>query len=281
MSLAEITASSVPVAGAALTPEDHAALVRAVEALERTSFAARISGMLGTQIEMAGKLLPARVSGIVSRAATAALRQAMRVALRSLPRAPVRHGTFLHRSLAAVSGAAGGALGLAALPLELPFSTTVMLRAIADIARTEGEDLGSPEAAIACLQVFALGGHATTPDLLDGGYFAMRGFLAKSVSEAARYITQKSVIDEAAPVLARLTAQIAARFGTVVSQKVAAQAVPVIGALGGAAVNVAFTTHFQSLAKGHFTVRRLERTYGPALVRAEYERLSQRAVAAS
>ncbi len=35
----------------------------------------------------------------------------------------------------------------------------------------------------------------------------------------------------------RFTAQIAARFGLVVSQKVAAQAVPVLGAVGGATVN--------------------------------------------
>ena len=62
---------------------------------------------------------------------------------------------------------------------------------------------------------------------------------------------------------------------------VAAQAVPLIGAVGGAAVNLAFTEHFQSLAKGHFTVRRLERAYGAALVREEYERLSRRSVPAS
>ena len=79
---------------------------------------------------------------------------------------------------------------------------------------------------------------------------------------------------EAAPVLVRLLGQIAGRFGVVVSQKLAAQAVPLIGAVGGAAVNLAFTDHFQSLAKGHFTVRRLERAYSPDLVRAEYERIA-------
>ena len=60
----------------------------------------------------------------------------------------------------------------------------------------------------------------------------------------------------------------------VVTQKVAAQAIPVIGALGGAAVNYAFIEHFQDVARGHFTVRRLERTYGKDLVRKEYERLA-------
>ena len=45
--------------------------------------------------------------------------------------------------------------------------------------------------------------------------------------------------------------------------------------LGGAAVNYAFIEHFQEVAPGHFTVRRLERVYGKNLVRAEYERLAQ------
>ena len=47
----------------------------------------------------------------------------------------------------------------------------------------------------------------------------------------------------------------------------------VLGAVGGAAVNLAFIEHFQEVAHGHFTIRRLERAYGAAAVRSEYERL--------
>jgi EcsC protein family len=75
-------------------------------------------------------------------------------------------------------------------------------------------------------------------------------------------------------VLVRLLTQIASRFGVVVTQKFAAQAVPIVGALGGAAVNYAFIDHFQEIARGHFTVRRLERRYGKGAVRAAYEKLS-------
>ena len=67
--------------------------------------------------------------------------------------------------------------------------------------------------------------------------------------------------------------QIAGRFGVVVSQKVAAQALPLVGALGGAAVNYAFIDHFQDVARGHFAIRRMERTYGKEIVHAEYERV--------
>jgi hypothetical protein len=257
-----------------MTPADQAALANAVEALERTSFAARVTSVLGRQIETAGKLVPAQISNVVAKATRSALKAAMHVALTSLRNRPHKDSRAFHRVLAAASGAAGGALGLASLPVELPVSTTVMLRSIADIARSEGEDLSSPEATLACLQVFALGGHSAGADMMDGGYFALRGLLAKSVSEAATYVAQKSVVDEAAPVLVRLMGQIAGRFGLVVSQKIAVQAVPVIGAIGGAAVNVAFTEHFQSLAKGHFTVRRLERLYSPEVVKREYERIA-------
>jgi hypothetical protein len=60
----------------------------------------------------------------------------------------------------------------------------------------------------------------------------------------------------------------------VITQKLAAQAVPVIGALSGAAVNYAFLDHFQEVARAHFVVRKLERRYGKDTVRAAHERLS-------
>jgi len=66
-----------------------------------------------------------------------------------------------------------------------------------------------------------------------------------------------------------------------VSEKLAAQTVAVIGAVGGAAVNLAFIEHFQSLARGHFAVRRLERIYGAEAVRAEYDLLISRSAAAA
>jgi hypothetical protein len=43
--------------------------------------------------------------------------------------------------------------------------------------------------------------------------------------------------------------------------------------VGGAALNLAFAEHYQDLARGHFTVRRLERVYGADAVRGEYDRI--------
>src|SRR5205807_8336848 len=113
---------------------------------------------------------------------------------------------------------AGGAFGLAALPLELPVSTIIMLRSIADIARGEGEDLSDPETALACIQVFALGGRAGSTDASESGYFAVRGMLAKTITEAARFIAERGVVKEGGPLLVRSIGQVASRFGLVVSQ---------------------------------------------------------------
>jgi hypothetical protein len=95
--------------------------------------------------------------------------------------------------------------------------------------------------------------------------------LAKALSEAAKYIAEKGMVNEGAPALVRFIAAIAARFGVVVSEKAAAQAVPAIGAAGGAIINTIFIDHFQDMARGHFIVRRLERKYGEKTVRREYE----------
>ncbi|GJD89857.1 hypothetical protein BHAOGJBA_3389 [Methylobacterium hispanicum] len=293
------TATAAP--DRALTAEDLAALRRAVRALEQPGLAARLSAAAGAPLEMIGRSLPAPVTEVVGRSTEAAMRGALRVALATLPRKEIvadaetstdtavavveraesriegRLARLLgssetaHKALAAVTGAVGGAFGLATLAVELPVSTTLMLRSIAEIAREEGEDVETPEGALACVQVFALGGRPGQ-NLSESGYFAVRAALAKTMAEAARYAGSKTLLDQGAPALMRFTAQIAARFGLVVSQKVAAQAVPVLGAVGGATVNTAFMNHFQTMARGHFTVRRLERAYGREPVREAYER---------
>lgn len=260
---------------AGMTPDDLARLQRAVDLLEHPSLAARLTNMVGKPIELIGHALPASASRVIATATSKALEAALNVALRSLQAAPHAGSPRFHKILATASGAAGGAFGLAALPVELPVSTIIMLRSIAEIARSDGEDLSDPETALACVQVFALGGRPESDDASESGYFAVRGMLAKSVTQAARFIAERGLIEEGGPILVRLISQVASRFGVVVTQKVAAQAVPVIGALGGAAVNYAFIEHFQDVARGHFAVRRLERAYGKDLVRTEYERLAR------
>ena len=108
---------------------------------------------------------------------------------------------------------------------------------------------------------------------LSTGYFAVRLGLAKSVTEAVEYIAKRGVADRGAPAVVKLVSSIAARFGVRVSQKAMAQLVPVIGAAGGAFMNVIFMDHYQDVARGHFVVRRLERQFGAEVVKDAYLRL--------
>jgi len=257
---------------ARLTAEETEDLRRAVACLEGTSFAQRLTEAVGRPVGMVSRTMPDLARRVVAQASETALRGALKLALRTLDlKAPARPANRAHMLAAAASGAVGGALGLTALPVELPISTLILLRSIAEIAREEGEDLNAPAAAFACLEVFALGGQGSGEAALESGYFAIRAALAKSVSDSARFVAAEGA--QAAPVVARLISQIAARFGVVVSEKLAAQAAPILGAIGGAAVNAAFADHFQTLARGHFIVRRLERRHGQGQVAFEYQRL--------
>jgi EcsC protein family len=277
-----------PEGASRLSVDDQRALERAMRELERTSVAIRLSSLLGRQAGFIGSILPAAVADIAHKAAHAAVRRGLDVALRSLAGKPLKDRRHMHKSLAVLTGAAGGAFGLSSLPFELSLTTTIMLRSIADIGRSEGQDLSDPRSALACLEVFAFGGspNARRPahqpnagsNLTDGavlgtGYFAIRAVLAKSITEAAVFLAGRSAAREATPALVRLVAEIGSHFGAAVSQKLMAQSIPLIGAAGGAAINYAFADHFQTVARGHFTVLRLERRYGARIIRAEYERI--------
>jgi hypothetical protein len=257
-----------------LSTEDRDALACAKALLENPGLAAKVTGLIGMPIEKAFRLLPARWADVVNVATRKSLEIALRAALSTLDDRPqLKAREFLHKLAVAATGAGGGAFGLAGLPVELPISTTIMLRSIADIARSEGEPLRMAASKLACLEVFALGGQKPADDATESAYFMVRGALARVVSQAAQYVTEKGLVEEGAPILVRLIAQLTSRFATSVSEKVAAQSVPVIGAAGGATINLLFIDHFQDMARGHFIVRRLERTHGTELVRAEYERI--------
>jgi EcsC protein family len=254
-----------------LSHEDGEALRRAKSLLEHPSLAAKITSIIGIPIEKGFALLPAKWSEVVNYATNTALEQALNITLLTVNDTGIRASSdLLHKIAVATSGAAGGLFGLPALAVELPVSTMVMLRSIADIARSEGERLTSPEAKLACLEVFAFGGPSQSANATKTGYFAVRASLARALSEAAQHLTQKGVVQEGAPAIVRFLTQVASRFGVAVSEKLAAQAVPVMGAIGGALINSVFMDHFHDMARGHFIIRRLERAYDLELIKNAY-----------
>jgi len=254
-----------------LQPNDLDDLKRAKNLLENPGIAAMITSMLGTPIERGIALLPEQWRAGVVAVTRAALSKALNAALFTIKDAPGEAASGIwHKVAVAASGGVGGFFGLPALAIELPVTTTIMLRSIADVALSEGESIGSSEAKLACLEVFALGGPGKADDAAESGYFAVRAALAQSISRATQHVAQKGLAEEGAPALVRLIVQVAERFSIQVSEKTAAQAVPAIGAAGGAIINTIFIGHFQNMARGHFIVRRLERQYGQEIVKSTY-----------
>lgn len=242
--------------------------------LETPGLAARISHLAGAPIERGFALLPKSWNALVQDATRKSIETALDVALRTMDHRRARApSNWWHKLAVGTTGAAGGAFGLPALAIELPVTTTIMLRSIADIARSQGEDLTGPAARLECIQVLALGGGSRGDDAGETGYFAARAAMAKAVSDAVQHLARSGLSQKGAPAIVRLIALIASRFSIVVSEKAAAQAVPVVGALGGAVINTLFIDHFQDMGKGHFIVRRLERAHGAEEVKRAYQAL--------
>lgn len=256
-----------------ISSSDIEALREARRLLEHPGLAARLSNLVGSPIEKSLAALPSAVSNAITDVTRRAIEKGLDVALRTMDTSSQTAvpSNRWHKLAVGASGAVGGAFGLTALAIELPISTTIMLRSIADIARSQGEDLRNPAARLECLHVLALGGRHADDDATDAGYFAARTAMAKALSAAAQHVSQKGVTAAGAPAMVKLVTEIASRFSISVSEKALVQAVPVVGALGGAAINTLFIDHFQDMGRGHFIVRRLERTYGADEVRQAYE----------
>ena len=246
----------------------------AINLLEKPGLSIRLINLLGYSIEGIIKALPRGIGQAIGNTATKAVRTAFYAALSTMDKKSHRRPfQWIHRAMVLVSGAVGGFFGLPGLIVGLPISTTMMLRSIADIARSEGEDLSSIDAHLACITVFALGGRSRGDNAAETAYYAVRAALTRTLSEAAEFIAERGMVEEGTPLVIRVMANLASRFGVIVTDKMAAEMVPILGALGGASINLLFINHFQAAARGHFIVRRLERKYGGEFVKKEYEKV--------
>jgi len=256
---------------AELADEHREQLRDAKRALENPGLAMRLTNLIGAPIEKGIEQLPADWRARIVGLTRTSLSKALDVALLTIDaQGPPLASDLLHRLAVSVTGGIGGAFGLASLAVELPVSTTIMLRSIADIARSEGENLRAPGTQVACIEVFALGGRSTQDDAVESSYFAIRAALGQAVTEATHHLATTAGVKSAAPPVVRLITAVASRFGVVVSEKAAAQAVPIVGAGGGALINNLFMDHFQTMARAHFRIRHLERAYGADVVEAAY-----------
>ena len=268
-----------PIAASPLSQGDLASLRRAKEALESPSLTMKLASLVGSPIEKLMAKMPTVAQEKIDDATQAALKKCLQLALRTLSKStiegvvlpPEKPHNLMHKLAVATTGAAGGAFGLFALPVELPVTTTLMFRSICDIARSEGEDVHLIDTQLQCLMVLGMGGPSSSDDNADIGYFIVRGTLAQSVSKATSEIASKGLSGHGSTALLKFLQTVASRFSVQVSEQVAAKSIPAIGAVLGAMVNTVFMDHFQQMAHGHFTVRRLERQYGQLAVERAFQ----------
>ncbi len=254
-----------------LAPHDVLILHAAADLLENPSFSSKVTKTVGSTIEKTIAILPTQVSLSLNDITRTALEKSLEGAIFTLSsRESSKPYKKTHQFLAGLSGAIGGAFGFAAITAELPLSTTIMLRSIAEIARYHGENVSHANTKMACLEVFALSDSAKHGS--ETGYYAIRSLLAKSLSDAATQLATPSLSKETAPLISKAINQIAARFSIPITEKIAAQSIPVIGAIGGASINLMFIRYFQGLAHAHFALRHLERKYTPELVKLNYQK---------
>lgn len=247
-----------------LSNEDKKLLEDSVELLLAPTLTSRLTKLVGKPIDKILEYLPNGVESQMQDLVEAALSAAADAALWSLENKKQEASPWWNKAYAVFSGGVGGFFGLTGMAVELPISTTIMMRAVADIARSEGFDLDKDDTKQSCIQVFALGGERDDDDESETAYYAMRIATAELIST------------QASKWLSILIEKVAARFGIVVTEKAAVQAIPVIGAAGGAVVNAMFTDFYQDIARGHFTVKKLEEKYGFDFVRNEFNEIAMK-----
>lgn len=251
--------TQLPVAGA-MAPEDHERLKQAVALLEGKPLIMKITNMVGQPLEWLTSQLSESKRNKITDLTHVALQKAMSVSLTTLDvdDKGSEAGALSHKLGATITGGIGGFFGMAGLAVELPITTGIILRSIAAIARELGEDLRDEAVQRECLNVFALeGGRMSdkgSDDDAEAGFFVTRAMLNKILSQST----------------SKWLEIIATRFGVTVGEKVAAQAAPVLGAVAGATLNNLFIDYYQDMARGYFTIRKLERDYSPALVQMMY-----------
>jgi hypothetical protein len=269
----------------AFSSPDLETLRRACYQLEHPSLAAKLSSVVGTPIEIGLKLLPKDWYDKLHTVLESAIEKALYGAVRSLEsKAPIKaaenHTSLkttnrFHTSMAACTGAVGGLFGLPGLLLEIPISTTLMLRSIADIAKSQGESLRDTDTQAACGEVFALGGRSSLDDAAETGYYGVRLALSSYMTSSLGHIAHQGVKGNSAPLLAKLIGAVVKPFGVTLSQRAAVRLIPIVSAATSATVNTIYMHHFQSMASAHFTVRKLERCYGKNMVQAQYDNFAE------
>jgi len=172
--------------GSSLTRAHLDELIIAINYLENPNFATKLANYTGRPVTAAIKYMPKWINRRLRNTLRVVILKCLEVSIESLEdenEAFTSH-EWTSKIITGFTGGIGGFFGMSAVLIELPLTTTLMLRSIAEIARTEGENLKNIEALLACLEVFALGGR-DSDDKVNEDYYAVRMVLSKLTNEVA------------------------------------------------------------------------------------------------
>ena len=153
-----------------------------------------------------------------------------------------------------VSGAVGGAFGLTGALAEMPVSLMLFLSAIRAVAEAAGLDPGREGVRQAAVDILLRGQVVGVEEALDAGFVNARLGLA-------------------GPRVSGWAARLVPRLVPILGQRLAAGAVPVVGALGGALANGAWETQYRGLARVRFGLMRLAEEHGVEAVVTGWRRV--------
>ncbi|WP_103333310.1 EcsC family protein [Pseudotabrizicola formosa] len=234
-------------------PQDMLPEIRALAARHKRANGPVIGlvNRLGGTLERQMAMVPEGYRTQIERVVAQALSAAMTVAGQGdrLPDTGTR-GPLL---AAMASGAAGGAGGLPTALAELPLAVTLILHAIRQAARAEGFDPEDPMVRAECIRVFGAGSPLAEDDGINTSFISARLTLT-------------------GPAVQKVIASVAPKLATALGQKLAAQAIPVIGAVTGAALNAAFLNYYSEIARVRFALLRLSQIHGAEQVLADFRK---------
>ena len=271
-----------------ITGKDLQAIKEAKTKMENLNWSVKAVNALGSTVEFTTKVIPEKALNKIQKGIENTLLGIIKANLLTISKNKKlkKPSKRTYKLLITGSGAASGFFGsttgwgTAIFVTEMAMTTKFLMRSIMDIARSEGEDIYSLEGQMQCLQVFAMGGKSIEDDETETGYYtsraALSGLLKKTTASGIQAVLETTAKSSAAlgsKTLTKFISKIAARFSAMLTEKFVAEAIPIVGAVGGATINYVFINHYQKMASAHFTLRRLERKYSEALVKQTYESL--------
>ena len=195
-----------------------------------------VVNQVATHADGALDILPSAVRVRAEKITEAALISALGAAARTRNGVLPDISAQANNAVTAAMGAGGGLGGIGTALAELPFTVTMLMRAISGIAAEHGFEPTTDALKADCVAVFTSAGPAVSDDGADLAFLTTR----LSVTGAS---------------LQTLIAAVAPRLLAALGPKIAAQSVPLLGAAAGASINLVYTQYYQEMAHIRFGMK--------------------------